>query len=94
MELPSRLRCAGCTAVLEKLPRINSSSFHFRVQKPRLGRFTAKPVPEGSVFAAQSVVDQQSHHVALPSALLERGAGFGLLAGLGAGGVWDDLFAG
>ena len=84
---------AGRTAALQVLLRISTISAHFRSKKPRLGQFAVKPVLVGLVVAAQSVVDQQSHHVALPGALLER-AGLCLLAGLGAGWARDDLFAG
>lgn len=94
MELPPRLRRAGRTAALQKLLRINSSSVPFRSKEPRLGRFKGKPVLRGLVVAAQSVVDQQSHHVAFPGALLEPVGALRVLAGHWAGGAEDGLVAG
>lgn len=47
----------------------------------------------GLVVAAQPVVDEQGHHVAVAGALLERPA-LRVLAGLGAGGVRDRLVSG
>ncbi len=92
-EASSGLRRAGRTALLQRQLGISSSSALFRSQRPRPGRFAAKPVSESLVITAQSVVNQQSHHT-LPRALLEGSAGLCVLAGLGAGGGWDDLFAG
>lgn len=79
------LRCAAPGAPL-LFQELGSSSAQL-IFLPR------SPFSSGLV-TSQSVVHQQSHHVALPGALLERPAGLGLLAGRGAGGVGHELFAG